>query len=127
MAPSFDVFKIHSIGNVLWRDAIESRVGVSVSIETLATSSPGEYVIFDQKTGQKIFVTLPGVSAKRGSQAVFKSILNTGRGPHVLKGSRRPCGRQHIPSAFGASNTRHRNKKTSDSAGPKATQQFRFD
>ena len=90
MFSSFDIFKIHSIGNVLWRDAIESRVGVSVSIETLATSSPGEYVIFDQKTGQKIFVTLPGVSAKRGSQAVFKSILNTGRGAHVLKGSRPP-------------------------------------
>jgi hypothetical protein len=127
MVPSFDIFKIHSIGNVLWRDAVESLVGVSVSIETLTTSSPGEYVIFDQKTGQKIFVTLPGVSAKRGSQAVFKSILNTGRGPHVLKGSRRPCGRRHIPSAFVAANTRHRNKRTSDSAGSKATQQFRFD
>jgi hypothetical protein len=89
MVPSFDIFKIHSIGGVLWSDAIE-LIGVSVSIETLTTSSPGEYVIFDQKTGQKIFVTLPGVSAKRGSQAVFKSILNTGRGPHVLKGSRPP-------------------------------------
>jgi hypothetical protein len=88
MVPSFDIFKIHSIGNVLCRDAVESLVGVSVSIETLTTSSPGEYVILDQKTGQKIFVMLPGVSAKRGSQAVFKSILNTGRGPHVLKGSR---------------------------------------
>ena len=85
MVPSFDIFKIHSIGDVLWRDAVESLVGVKVSIEKLTTSSPGEYVIFDQKTGQKIFVTLPGVSAKRGSQAVFKSILNTGRGPHVLK------------------------------------------
>ena len=85
MVPSFDIFKIHSIGDALWRDVAESLVGVSVSIETLITSSPGEYFIFDQKTGQKIFVTLPGVSAKRGSQAVFKSILNTGRGPHVLK------------------------------------------
>ena len=88
MVPFFDIFKVHSIGDVLWRDAVESLV--RVSIETLTTSSPGEYVIFDQKTGQKIFVTLPGVSAKRGSQAVFKSILNTGRGPHVLKGSRPP-------------------------------------
>ena len=87
MVPSFDIFKIHSIGDVLWRDAVESLVGVRVSIEKLKTSSFGEYVIFDQKTGQKIFVTLPGVSAKRGSQAVFKSILNTGRGPRVLKGS----------------------------------------
>lgn len=90
MVPSFDIFKIFSIGDVLWRDAVESLVGVSVSIETLTTSSPGEYVIFDQKTGQKIFVTLPGVSAKRGSQSVFKSILNTGRGAHVLEGSRPP-------------------------------------
>jgi len=90
MVPSFDIFKIDLIGDVLWRDAAESLVGARVSIEKLATSSPGEYVIFDQKTGQKIFVTLPGVSAKRGSQAVFKSILNTGRGPHVLKGSRPP-------------------------------------
>ena len=88
MVPFFDIFKVHSIGDVLWRDAVESLV--RVSIETLTTSSPGEYVIFDQKTGQKIFVTLPGVSAKRGSQAVFTSILNTGRGPHVLKGSRPP-------------------------------------
>jgi hypothetical protein len=82
MVPSFDIFKIHSIGDVLWRDVVESLVVVRVSIEKLTTSSPGEYVIFDQKTGQKIFVTLPGVSAKRGSQAIFKSILNTGRGPH---------------------------------------------
>jgi hypothetical protein len=90
MVPSFDIFKIHSIGDVLWRDAVESLVGISVSIEKLTTSSSGEYLIFDQKTGQKIFVTLPGVSAKRGSKAVFKSILNTGRGPHVLEGSRPP-------------------------------------
>jgi hypothetical protein len=90
MVPSFDIFKIHSIGDVLWRDAVESPVGIRLSIEKLATSSPGEYLIFDRKTGQKIFVTLPGVSAKRGSQAVFKSILNTGRGPHVLKGRRPP-------------------------------------
>ena len=90
MFSSFDIFKIHSIGCVLWRDAVESPVGVRVSIEKLTTSSPGEFVIFDQKTGQKIFATLPGVSAKRGSQAVFKSIVNTGRGPHILKGSRPP-------------------------------------
>jgi hypothetical protein len=90
MVPFFDIFKIHSIGDVLWRDGVESLVGVRVSIEKLTTSSSGEYLIFDQKTGQKIFVTLPGVSAKRGSQAVFNSISNTGRGPHVLKGSRPP-------------------------------------
>jgi hypothetical protein len=70
MAPSFDIFKIHSIGDVLWRDGVESLVSVRVSIEKLTTSSSAEYLIFDQ-TGQKIFVTLPGDSAKHGSQAVL--------------------------------------------------------
>jgi len=75
MVPSFDIFKIDLIGDVLWRDAAESLVAARVSIEKLATSSPGEYLIFDQKTGQRVFVTLPGASAKPGSQAVFKPIL----------------------------------------------------
>ena len=75
MVPSFDIFKIDSIGNVLWRNAAESLAAARVSIETVARSSPGEYLIFDQKTGQMVLVTLPGVSAKPGSQAVFKSIL----------------------------------------------------
>jgi hypothetical protein len=54
MVPSFDILKIHSIGDVLRRDAVESLAVVRVRIEKLTTSSPGEYVIFDQKTGQKI-------------------------------------------------------------------------
>jgi hypothetical protein len=75
MVPSFDIFKIDLIGDALWRDAAESLAAARVSIEKLATSSPGEYLIFDQKTGQRVLVTLAGVSAKPGSQAVFKSIL----------------------------------------------------
>ena len=73
MVPSFDIFKIDLIGDVLWRDAAESLA--RVSIEKLVTFCPGEYLIFDQKTGQRVLVTLPGVSAKLGSQAVFKPIL----------------------------------------------------
>jgi len=57
MAPSFDIFKIDLIGDVIWRDAAESLVAARVSIEKLATSFPGEYLIFDQKTGQRVFVT----------------------------------------------------------------------
>src|ERR1700730_7883836 len=75
MVPSFDIFKIDLIGDVLCRDAAESLAAARVSIEKLVTSSPGEYLIFDQKTGQRVLVTLPGVSAKLGSQAVFKPIL----------------------------------------------------
>lgn len=75
MVPSFDVFKIDLTGDVLWRDAAESLVAARVSIEKLATSSPGEYLIFDQKTGHKVLITLPVVSATSGSQALFEPIL----------------------------------------------------
>jgi hypothetical protein len=75
MVPSFDIFKIDLIGVVLWRDAAESLAAARESIEKLATSSPGEYLIFDQKTGQRVLVTRPDVSAKPGSQAVFNPIL----------------------------------------------------
>ena len=75
MVPSFDIFKIDLIGDVLWHDAPESLVGARVGIEKLVTFCPGEYLIFDQRTGQRVLVTLPGVSAKPGSRAVFKSIL----------------------------------------------------
>src|ERR1700676_2853160 len=84
MVPSFDIFKIDLIRDVLWQDAAESLAAARVSIEKLATSSPGEYLIFDQKTGQRVLVTLPGVSANPGSQAVFESILKPLR-PHVLR------------------------------------------
>jgi hypothetical protein len=75
MVPSFDIFQIDLIGDVLWRDTAESVVGAKVSIEKLATSSPGEYLIFDQKTGLRVLVTLPGVSTKPGPQAILRSIL----------------------------------------------------
>jgi hypothetical protein len=75
MVPSFDIFKIDLIGVVLWRDTAESLAAARESIEKLATYSPGEYLIFDQKTGQRVLVTRPDVSAKLGSQAVFNPIL----------------------------------------------------
>jgi hypothetical protein len=75
MIPSFDIFKIDLTGDVLWRDTAESLVTAKVSIEKLASSSPGEYLIFDQKTGLRVLVTLPGSSARPGSQAILRSIL----------------------------------------------------
>ncbi len=73
MVPSFDIFKIDLTGDVLWRDAADSLVLARVSIEKLATSAPGEYLILDQKTGHRVFVTLPGVSAKLGSTISYLS------------------------------------------------------
>ncbi len=94
MVPSFDIFKIELTGDVLWCDAAEGLVTARVSIEKLATSSPGEYLIFDQKTARRVLVTLPGVSAEPGSQALVKSILNPVASTRRLAG-RFPLDRRH--------------------------------
>ena len=56
-----DIFKTDSDGGVLWRGAVESVEAAKVRIQKLALSSPGEYLILDQKTGQRVLVT-PDVS-----------------------------------------------------------------
>ena len=56
MPPSLDIFKIDPGGRVLWRGAVESFVAAKARIQKLALSSlssPGEYLILDQKTGQR--------------------------------------------------------------------------
>jgi len=56
-----DVFKTDSDGSVLWRGAAEDFVAAKAWIQKLAASAPGEYLILDQKTGQRVLVT-PDVS-----------------------------------------------------------------
>ena len=48
-----DIFKTDSDGGVLWRGAAETLIAAKAHIQTLAVSSPGEYLILDQKTGQR--------------------------------------------------------------------------
>ena len=55
-----------SAGSVLWQGAAETFVAAKVRIQKLALSSPGEYLILDQHTGQRVLVT-PDVS-KRGER-----------------------------------------------------------
>jgi len=59
MVPSLDIFKING-GDVLWREAVATLEDAKTRIRRLAFSSPGEYFILDQKTGQRTFVPLPG-------------------------------------------------------------------
>jgi hypothetical protein len=56
MFPSLDIFKIDSGGSVLWRGAVESFAAAKARIQKLALSSPGEYLILDQNTGNRIRV-----------------------------------------------------------------------
>lgn len=53
MFQPFDIFKIDSDGTLLWRGAAEDFVTAKRRIEQLALSSPGEYLVLDQKTGHR--------------------------------------------------------------------------
>ena len=48
-----DIFKTDSDGGMLWRAAAEDFVSAKKCIESLALSSPGEYLILNQRTGQR--------------------------------------------------------------------------
>jgi len=60
MLPSHDIFKTYSDGSVLWRGAVESVEAAKARIQTLALSSPGEYLILNQSTGDRIRVASAG-------------------------------------------------------------------
>jgi hypothetical protein len=67
MVTSLDIFKI-SGGGVLWRDAVATLETAKARIRQFALSSPGEYFILDQKTGQRTFVT------PLGSQSEYPNV-----------------------------------------------------
>ena len=53
MAPSLDIFRIES-GGVRWCEAVATIETAKARIQKIALSSPGSYLILDQKTGQRI-------------------------------------------------------------------------
>ena len=76
MPPSLDIFKIDPGGRVLWRGAVESFVAAKARIQKLALSSlssPGEYLILDQDTGQRVLVMLLGFSPQPAPVAKARS------------------------------------------------------
>jgi hypothetical protein len=77
MVPSLDIFKI-SGGGVLWRDAVATLEIAKARIRKLALSSPGEYFILDQKTGQRTF-------AGPGSQSEYPNVESR-NGPRTVMG-----------------------------------------
>jgi hypothetical protein len=66
MVPSLDIFRMES-GDVLWCEAVSTIEAAKARIQKLALSSPGSYLIFDQKTGQRTPVSLE--SGPVGKQA----------------------------------------------------------
>ena len=64
MASSLDIFRIDPGGRVLWCGAVKSFVAANARIQMLAVSSPGEYLILDEDTGNRILVMLLGASTQ---------------------------------------------------------------
>ena len=81
MDPSLDIFKING-GNVLWREEVATPEAAKTRIRRLALSSPGEYFILDQNTGQRTFVT-PLLSS---AQIERPSVESGHNGPRVDMG-----------------------------------------
>lgn len=56
----FDVFQKEPGGSVLWRAAAATMAEATAHIQKLATEAPGEYVILDVKTGNKMIIKCDG-------------------------------------------------------------------
>lgn len=67
MVPSIDIFKSDPDGEVLWIGAVDSLAAAKDRIAQLGESSPGEYLIFDQATGHKVFASTPSCSVETHS------------------------------------------------------------
>jgi CheY-like chemotaxis protein len=61
MLPPFDIFKVEGT-ELRWMEAVADLDRAKARVKMLSASSPGEYLIADQKTGQKISIKS---SAKR--------------------------------------------------------------
>jgi hypothetical protein len=55
MIPRFSIFKVESDGP-RWMEAAATMERARARVKILATSSPGEYIIANQKTGEKISI-----------------------------------------------------------------------
>jgi hypothetical protein len=64
MFQPLDIFKTYSDGSLLWRGAAQSLVAAKLRIQRLAMSSPGEYLILDQNTGDRVRITQPDTSTQ---------------------------------------------------------------
>src|SRR6267378_2282263 len=55
MIPPFDIFKVESSG-LRWIEAVADLERAKSRVNVLAASSPGEYIILNQETGEKISI-----------------------------------------------------------------------
>jgi hypothetical protein len=64
MLAPLDIFKMQKDGTYVWKAAAESLELAESTVQRLAITSPGEYMIFNQATQNKTLIPLDG-STKR--------------------------------------------------------------
>jgi hypothetical protein len=59
----FDIFQTETGGSVRWLEAAKTLEDAKARVQELALRSPGEYVVLDQKTGNKLVINSDAVDA----------------------------------------------------------------
>jgi hypothetical protein len=60
MVPPFDILRVLQDGAPLWMEAAQTLEDAKARVQQLAAVLPGPYVIFSQKTGNKILLAADG-------------------------------------------------------------------
>jgi hypothetical protein len=68
----FDVFQKEANGSVLWRAAARTMEEATAHVRKIAMTAPGEYVILDMRTGNKMVINSGGASGTAADGWRFK-------------------------------------------------------
>lgn len=60
MIPPFDIFKIEPRGDVRWLQSATDIDVAKARLKVLGSATPGNYIVFSQKTGQRMVFTVDG-------------------------------------------------------------------
>jgi hypothetical protein len=72
----FDIFRTEINGGVLWIESAATLEDAKARVQELGMRSPGEYLLLNQETGNKLVTRLDGVNDVRpliGSQSRRKA------------------------------------------------------
>jgi hypothetical protein len=60
LIPPFDIFLVADDRNPVWIEPAETLEGAQARVAELGATRPGEYLVFSQKTGNKLSITIDG-------------------------------------------------------------------
>lgn len=77
MITSFDIFRVENNG-VRWLEAVANLEEAKSRVQQIAATAPGEFLLLNQCTGDKIFMKLDGVNSNvhQNSSPVERGVRN---------------------------------------------------